>query len=249
MSKNEPVLTRTRIFSGGQCQLGARIFLGRIWAHRSGKAYACTFALRNDHISSLGQLNDTLNVAGQVDASPLTAGFGFDDESLSLALLTHFVVGLELVVVLWEVPSHWEEIILLGKSLPEVHERVAQIVLPRKYGHPCVKCVLPGKWFIFWWGCILANSSFLTWLSVQQISKVRLVKGSVCMNHLFFLATCLTTAYWVSAWGEGYRWRWWWVCVFYWRAGPCRQGSGYCRRRCRRKSPLPARSFRIIWLI
>jgi len=75
----------------------------------------------------------------------LTAGFGFDDESLSLALLTHFVVGLELVVVLWEVPSHWEEIILLGKSLPEVHERVAQIVLPRKYGHPCVKCVLPGK--------------------------------------------------------------------------------------------------------
>lgn len=96
--------------------------------------------------------------------------------------------------------------------------------------------VVPGKWLIFWWGCILAKRSGLTWLSVQQRSKVRLVNGSVCRNHLFFLATCLTTAYCVSAWGWAYRWRWWQVCSFCLPIAPCRQGYVCFRWRSHRKT-------------
>lgn len=99
--------------------------------------------------------------------------------------------------------------------------------------------MLPGKWLIFWCVCILANRSGLTWLSVQQRSKVRLVSGSVCRNHLFFLATCLTTAYCVSAWGWVYHWHWSQVCSFCLPIEPCMQGYVCFRWRSHRKT-LPA---------
>lgn len=83
-----------------------------------------------------------------------------------------------------------------------------------------------------------AKRSGLTWLSVQQISKLRLVNGSVWRNHLFFLATCLTTAYCVSALLQKYHSHLSPPYSFCRPSAPCRQGCGCCPGRCRRRSLL-----------
>ncbi len=57
---------------------------------------------------------------------------------------------------------------------------------------------IPGKWFIFWYGCILANISCLQWPSIQHKSKFIFETGSVDMFHFNFFATNLTTGYWHS---------------------------------------------------
>lgn len=69
-------------------------------------------------------------------------------------------------------------------------------LLPRKFFLD--KIYIPGKWLIFWKGCILANISCLQWPSIQHMSKLKLLIGSVDMFHFSFFATSLTTGYWHS---------------------------------------------------
>lgn len=69
-------------------------------------------------------------------------------------------------------------------------------LFPRKFFLD--KIYIPGKWLIFWYGCILAKIYCLQCPSIQRRSKLNALIGYVEMFHFNFLATSLTTGYWHS---------------------------------------------------
>lgn len=128
----------------------------------------------------------------------MAASLRLYDKGLGLTLLSALVVWLKISIIRWQAPCDWEEFVLGWEFSPKSHKIFAQIILSGKNGHAWVRIKVPGKWLIFWCDCILAKNSCLTWPSIQQMSKFKLLIGSATRFHLSFLATCLTTGYCVS---------------------------------------------------
>ena len=78
---------------------------------------------QRSYFISKAKRRGTVNIASQVDSPSLAAGFRFDDESLSFALLSALVVGLQVRVVVRQIPSQREEVVLTRELASKLHQR------------------------------------------------------------------------------------------------------------------------------
>lgn len=161
----------TQIFSTGPYQLSARRFLDRIWAPKSRRACSCIFARRTSRTSALLYHQELLSMF-LVKNIPLP---------WQLAYGLHMkVCALPYCLLSWyyfKSVNYVGRLQVIGKKSYSSGNFFLNYIrlLPRKFFLDNI--YIPGKWFIFWYGCILANIYCRQWPSIQHKSKFRLEMG------------------------------------------------------------------------
>ena len=77
----------------------------------------------------------TFYIASQVNSAALATGFRLNDECLCLALLSAFVVGKQVLIVVGETPGDGKELILSWKLFSKLHECSSEIIFAGEDGH------------------------------------------------------------------------------------------------------------------